>query len=275
MAGHCEGFDEPAAASAERLGEVRMHALLRRSARRVADPAKASLFYLPLWEYTSYAVGQCNGTTHVERMAAAAAALRESAPFARRGGADHFWVSTASLLHAEETAPWLDTRLGDAGPKGYAGLMARVGATLAPLLVLTTVARYKSHGPLRSRVGAEVVEVPFPENRYAAAHATNLGSVRRPTLLFFAGALDVCCTGRPIRCAVAELVGPAGDADLENVVVHPTLRADAVSKAAAVHAARGRTLARRAGAAARRGRANLGARIGGGGGANEARARRR
>ena len=179
---HCEGFDElRRGVSAERLGEVRMHALLRRSARRVADPASASLFYLPLWEYTSYAVGHCNGTTHVERMAAAAAALRESAPFARRGGADHFWVSTASLLHAEETAPWLDTRLGDAGPKGYAGLMARVGAALAPLLALTTVAR-------TSRT-ARCARASAPKSSRCPSQRIGTRRHTRPT--------TVACGGRP------------------------------------------------------------------------------
>lgn len=219
---HCPGFEElQAGVRAERLGEVRMRDVLSRSSRRVSDPAAAQLLYVPLWEYASYALGQCNGTNHTQRMARAADALRASPQFARSRGADHVWVSTASRLHDGEVAGWLDTSVGsDFG--GYFGLYARVGKPLAPLLERTIVGRYKSHGPLRSRVGASVVEIPFPANQHVSHEPAERGGHARPTLLYFAGSLDVCCAGREIRCAVAELVG--NQPHLVAVRIEPSLR---------------------------------------------------
>ena len=189
---HCPGFEElQAGVRAERLGEVQMRDVLSRSPWRVSDPSAAQLFYVPLWEYASYALGQCNGTSHTQRMARAADALRASPQFARSRGADHVWVSTASQLHEGEVAAWLDTSVGS-NIGSYAGLYARVGKPLAQLLERTIVGRYKSHGPLRSRVGASVVEIPFPANQHASHQAAERGGHARPTLLYFAGSLDVC-----------------------------------------------------------------------------------
>ena len=219
---HCPGFEElQNGVRAERLGEVQMRDVLSRSPRRVSDPSAAQLFYVPLWEYASYALGQCNGTSHTQRMARAADALRASPQFARARGADHVWVSTASELHPGEVAAWLDMSVGSDNGR-YAGLYARVGKPLAPLLERTIVGRYKSHGPLRSRVGASVVEIPFPANQHAPRQAAEWGGHARPTLLYFAGSLDVCCVGREIRCAVAELVG--SQPHLAAVRIEPSLR---------------------------------------------------
>lgn len=219
---HCPGFEElQAGVRAERLGEVQMRDVLSRSPWRVSDPSAAQLFYVPLWEYASYALGQCNGTSHTQRMARAADALRASPQFARSRGADHVWVSTASQLHEGEVAAWLDTSVGS-NIGSYAGLYARVGKPLAQLLERTIVGRYKSHGPLRSRVGASVVEIPFPANQHASHQAAERGGHARPTLLYFAGSLDVCCGGREIRCAVAELVD--SQPHLADVRIEPSLR---------------------------------------------------
>ena len=75
--------------------EVGVHNVLQRHAMRTHDPAAASLFYVPIFEYVSYYIGDCNGTTHRGRMEAATVALRSSAAFQRHGGADHFFATSA------------------------------------------------------------------------------------------------------------------------------------------------------------------------------------
>ena len=69
--------------------------VLRRHPSRTLDPSAASLFFVPVYEYSSYSIGDCDGTTHRTRMEAAEAALRSSAPYGRNGGADHFFATSA------------------------------------------------------------------------------------------------------------------------------------------------------------------------------------
>ena len=75
--------------------EVGVRNVLVHNPYRTLDPSQASLFYVPIFEYSSYSVGDCNGTTHRGRMEAAAAALKSSAAFQRHGGADHFFATSA------------------------------------------------------------------------------------------------------------------------------------------------------------------------------------
>ncbi|CAM9099729.1 unnamed protein product [Phaeothamnion confervicola] len=67
---------------------------------RVADPADARLFVVPFDVDSSHTIWRrmksrgkehCAGTTHLERLASAIAALRASPLFQAHGGADHFW----------------------------------------------------------------------------------------------------------------------------------------------------------------------------------------
>ena len=62
----------------EKLGEVRLYDALVRHRRRTHDASQATFFFTPLWEYTSWALGRCRGTTHTQRMAAAAEQLAAS-----------------------------------------------------------------------------------------------------------------------------------------------------------------------------------------------------
>ena len=62
----------------EKLGEVRLYDALEHHRRRTHDASQATFFFTPLWEYTSWALGRCRGTTHTQRMAAAAEQLAAS-----------------------------------------------------------------------------------------------------------------------------------------------------------------------------------------------------
>ena len=62
----------------EKLGEVRLYDALAQHRRRTHDASQATFFFTPLWEYSSWALGRCRGTTHTQRMAAAAEQLAAS-----------------------------------------------------------------------------------------------------------------------------------------------------------------------------------------------------
>ena len=101
--------------------------------------------------------------------------------------------------------------------------MAQRMQGLAGVLKNGIVGRYKGGFPAASRVGACVIAVPWEANPTALhayrpppprgstaadAAATN---AQRPLLVHFAGALDVCCTGQHIRCAMGPLAAAAAD----------------------------------------------------------------
>ena len=177
--------------------EVGVHKLLRRHPLRVTDPSAATLFYVPIFEYTSYTIGECNGTTHRSRMEAARDELLASPAWLRRGGADHFFATSAwSISH--HPALSLASRL----------------QPLTHMLSCGVAGRYKafpSSGSMSSSSGASCTfEVPYQANLASSRMyrpRTDARAAARTTLLHFAGALDVCCTGRQIRCAIAPLYG--------------------------------------------------------------------
>ena len=82
---------------------------------------------------------------------------------------------------------------------------------LGAALSCGSAGRYKqfpSHGPSSSAVAACTFEIPYQANLASARLYRSPGdphALQRTTLLHFAGALDVCCTGRAIRCAIAPL----------------------------------------------------------------------
>ena len=228
----CNGFDALLHSTvAEKLAEVGMHRLLANHPKRVRDPAAARLFYVPIYEYSSWHLGEAEGCsasdtgprgsvaeklrTHRQRMRAANETLSESKAWQRCQGCDHFFISSgtsspsANIQHRSR-AMWSKMSCAIAG-------------------------RYKqgAHG------GACRVEVPYLANQHhrTAPHTnayrhTRLGRsdhlrldiVRRPskrtTLLYFSGSFDVCCSGNATRCAVARLSGHASP----DVILQPTLR---------------------------------------------------
>ncbi|KAL1495404.1 hypothetical protein AB1Y20_016772 [Prymnesium parvum] len=92
-AGDAWRYDDSAA-------EVPMLRLLARHPARTLDPSSASLFILAVLPHLSHAVRSCGGDAHAARMDAAAAALRASPHFRKRGGADHLVVTNSFRLAA-------------------------------------------------------------------------------------------------------------------------------------------------------------------------------
>ena len=185
--------------------------VLHRHPSRTLDPSSATLFYVPIFEYSSYYIGDCNGTTHRGRMEKAAAALRSSASYAAHGGADHFFATSA----------W-----------SISGSSLSLSARMAPLsnaLSCGSAGRYKtfpSHGPFSSAVAACTFELPYQANLASSRLYRSPSDPRalpRTNLLHFAGALDVCCTGRAIRCAIAPLYAAAASGELSDVIVRPII----------------------------------------------------
>lgn len=209
---HCPGFDALESSTAtEKLGEVRLHDALERHGLRTHDASQAALFFMPLWEYTSWALGRCRGTTHRQRMAAAAEQLIASPHYQRHFGRDHIWGTTASTIDGAN----LNDRL----------------EPVAPLLRWAVVGRYKHAFHQASTFDAGtiggkcLIQLPFPSIASSAAVYTQWRP--RKSLLFFAGAVDgVCCTGAQVRCAVAELWGMThGRPEYADVVIRPSRRA--------------------------------------------------
>ena len=78
--------------TAQNTGELWMYTKLADHPNRTKDPAEADLFYVPLFSFTSFRTGDCQGTNHSERMLGVAKALNESEYWARHNGADHLFI---------------------------------------------------------------------------------------------------------------------------------------------------------------------------------------
>lgn len=251
---HCDGFHQLRTASkAENTAEVGLHKALKNHPARSMNVSEAALFYVPIFEYTSHYIQNCtirrdktssNSSharshtrsilsslpltslrTHQDRMRAASAALMRSDAFKASGGRDHFWATSAFSA------------------RGYT-LAARMGK-LSGLLSCTTVGRYKA-GPLSrsSRVGDCVIELPYQASLHATREGTELTFAQpagnelkiqnisstlpmttqpqasKQVMLFFAGSLDVCCTGRMVRCAISKVY--AASINMSDVIIRPT-----------------------------------------------------
>ena len=106
----CEGFAELAdSVASEKLAEVGLRSQLLHHPLRVRNPAKAAIFYLPIFEATSSLLGEqptgrlrnCSKAvpsallrSHHSRMAAAAAVLAVSPHWQRCRGCDHVFLSS-------------------------------------------------------------------------------------------------------------------------------------------------------------------------------------
>ena len=208
---HCKGFTALRhSVNDTNTAEVGVHKLLHRHPARTFDVAAASLFYVPVFEYTSYSLGECNGTTHRSRMEAAATALRASDVWRRNGGADHVFATSAWSISGSSTLS--------------------LGARMAPLntaLSCGISGRYKAFGATHASAGAACsFEIPYQANLAATRIYRPRRDTRAPprtTLVHFAGALDVCCTGRQIRCAIAPLYAAAATGALADAIVRPII----------------------------------------------------
>ena len=229
----CSGFQQlRQSARGEGLAEVGLRQALVGHPQRTFAAAEAALFYIPLWEYASFAMGVCNGTTHRERMERARHALQGSHYFRRHGGADHFWGSSKSQARRGEGNGFAGlpaSKWWNGLNFQYLALSDRLGP-LSSLLKRSIVGRYKPYLRGRAAVGACTFELPYQPNvhalrdgqqRRAEALAMTSKPQRARVLLYFAGSLDVCCIGSRIRCAFARLVNE------EDVIILPTTRPDA------------------------------------------------
>ena len=97
----------------ERLGEVAMTDLLKRAPQRTWRPSEARLFFVPVWEFTSYTIGQCNGMPNHN------ATTAHSAPVHRDTRQVHAQVQV-QVCYSHACAPRLAPPLGQA-PRTSAG----------------------------------------------------------------------------------------------------------------------------------------------------------
>lgn len=181
----------------ERFAEVHLTRLLEHHPQRTRNASRALLFVVPIWEWTSFMAGDCNGTgapRHRGRIARARAALGDSPHYWRNGGLDHVFASNA-------------------GKWGQMTISGRIGFELAVRLMPAIVGREHAYSLApayrQSGVGRCTFELPYPANSFALAARPPPDQTRR-WLLHFRGSERVCCEpGRTIREAVAQLASGA------------------------------------------------------------------
>jgi hypothetical protein len=222
-------------AQGEAMQDVHIYRALVEHPQRTRDPRDADAFYVPLLEYASWRAQSCEDTTHAARMLAAYSELSKSRWFDRYHGRDHFWVSGKSQLQrVDRRGTELENATIAPGDRRIL-LEYRLGRPFKRMLFRTIGGRDKSYGRAHpasreSSVAGCVFDVGFQPNqealrRFDAQLAAGAGyhrPARRRYLMSFMGSLDVCCTGRRVRCALVPLV--AATAAREDVLVLPAVR---------------------------------------------------
>ena len=197
--------------------------------------------------------------SHTARMSAARDALLASPHWHAHGGRDHFWASTAFSAHSytlERRMAPLSKMLGCSTVGRYkAGPFARpsrVGECVIEIpyqasLHVTRVALelHQAKAVYAHQVGPAPSAVPGSTGRVLAARSAkslaDLSSTKmglaagaasatrslldgrtKRRLLFFAGSLDVCCTGRQIRCAIGEMLEEREAIATGEILIRPT-----------------------------------------------------
>ena len=197
--------------------------------------------------------------SHTARMSAARDALLASPHWHAHGGRDHFWASTAFSAHSytlERRMAPLSKVLGCSTVGRYkAGPFARpsrVGECVIEIpyqasLHVTRVALelHQAKAVYAHQVGPAPSAVPGSTGRVLAARSAkslaDLSSTKmglaagaasatrslldgrtKRRLLFFAGSLDVCCTGRQIRCAIGEMLEEREAIATGEILIRPT-----------------------------------------------------
>jgi hypothetical protein len=198
--------------------------------------------------------------SHRARMAAARDALLASPHFRAHGGRDHVWASTAFSAHgysmASRMSP-LSSLLGCSAVGRYkAGPFTRSSAVGSCVVQVPYQASLHAMGAWRARAPppqsllAETMAAVETAGATGGSAASSGGSAAssggsaassggsaassggsaassggsaassHKTLLFFAGSLDVCCTGKQIRCAIVDL--HEASLHLPDVIIRPT-----------------------------------------------------
>ena len=195
----CPGFEAlQEGPLAENLAEVQLLRALQR--HRVHDPTKADLFFVPVFEFASWKLGRCEKTTHASRMRQAHTALSSSASWQQHRGERHVFASSAYSTNNPAVRSVTIERLDP----------------LSSDLLRGIAGRYKVGLPPHSRVVSNpncVVEAPYALPRAVRRTILSLWPITqtptlgpRKVLLFFAGSIDVCCSGKAVRCAIGDLV---------------------------------------------------------------------
>jgi hypothetical protein len=166
-----------------------LHSALLRHRKRVSEPGRATLFVVPAFGSLSEATGSCEGTTHLSRMAAAAAALKAS-PLFSRAPTRHVVFAGAS---SEDRMP-----LGELG-----ALLSRGGAIGVCSSRLYCSARFQKRAevpmlPLLSLMGGAL-------SSKLAMEACRSQPTRRRTTIFFRGAHGVSSGAQELRARLWEL----------------------------------------------------------------------
>ena len=141
----------------------------------------SSLFYIPIWEWTSLRVGSCRNTTHKQRMNNASYILEHN-EFFNKNKKKHFWITSAAQATPEDT--FVKSELGDLHHRMY-----NLGKTLRH----TISGQRKVMKKLKSTITDNLIEIPYG----TPPPYTRLNK------MFFQGSFDVCCTGKVIRCKLA------------------------------------------------------------------------
>ena len=162
--------------------EVQAYYVLREHARRTPNASMATVFYMPIWEWTSLKSGTCGNTTHKMRMQTVATFLSNS-PLFMAHKSRHFWITSAAQASVHDTA--VPSERGDLKRRLY---------TLYPLLRDTISGQRKEMHKLASTASRWTFEVPY-----------GTPVTRRPEI-YFSGSYDVCCSGQRVRCKLATLV---------------------------------------------------------------------
>ena len=162
--------------------EVQAYYVLREHARRTPNASMATVFYMPIWEWTSLKSGTCGNTTHKMRMQTVATFLSNS-PLFMAHKSRHFWITSAAQASVHDTA--VPSERGDLKRRLY---------TLYPLLRDTISGQRKEMHKLASTASRWTFEVPY-----------GTPVTRRPSISF-SGSYDVSCSGQRVSCTLATLV---------------------------------------------------------------------
>jgi len=198
------GFTEAGPApQADLSHSLWLHSSLARHRHRTRDPSGAALFVVPAFGSLSEATGTCEGTTHAERMAAAAAAIRRH-PWFAKAPKRHVVYAAA---HSDDVTPLgtLGEVLSKAGVMAWCTSKARCSARFAkraeiPMLPLLSLMHPSLHARLASEAcprggGGGSISAPVP---------------RRRTALFFRGAHGTSEQAQAVRARMVELRSLSG-----------------------------------------------------------------
>ena len=184
---NCPRFEEMRrSAYNERLAEVYIRDALAQHPWRTFRAEEAKLIYVPVWEVVSFNVGDCNGTTHSQRMLNTAAALQNSAIFgSRKGGRARSKASRAGGVSRVDRAQEPESLR----PNGFSHFMVssgciengkrlreRLSNKLAGLLRAAIVGRDRAYSSFYSssavgRCTFEVYTIRFQSVRPTRTHA--------------------------------------------------------------------------------------------------------